>query len=172
MFTNSFCYKTRVGNQSQSNSGPLRWHPQFLRWPPVVHGWLTGRNILCCMQKIVKIVMRTCNLFVDSPAVTSELSALIFCLIGLSYICFAALPTSRLVHSRCKNSLKCCRCKFVNMQIPSGFHNEMMTIKKSTFPMFFHKIIIQCFETNSALFCFPPTFKIFKKKFFSKKLIR
>ena len=62
----------------------------FAAGTPEVYLWPTGGNILCRIQNILKIVTRTCNDFVDSPAFASAISALIFCLFCLSYIYSAA----------------------------------------------------------------------------------
>ena len=62
-------------------------YPQLF---PQVYPWPTGGNILCRIQNILKIVTRTCNDFVYSPAFASAISALIFCLFCLSYIYSAA----------------------------------------------------------------------------------
>ena len=67
--------------------------------PPVATGW---EKISCCIQNIAKIVTRNCINFVDTPSFTSALSAFVICLFCLSYICSAALPTSRFAYTRCQ----------------------------------------------------------------------
>ena len=127
-----------------SNPG---WKPIAIhRWSPMIHRSPTSGNISCCVQNIAKIVTRTCNQFVDSPAFTPVLSALIFCLFCLSNICSAGLPIAACGHA-VPNSLCCCRFKF--FKILNNLHNEIMTIKKSTFSITFqNSFTIHFFKTS------------------------
>ena len=68
----------RSCQESQDTSERVnpRWHRLLLRWQPLVHPGPTGGNI-SCIQKIAKIVTRTCYHFVDSsPAFTYLLCAI------------------------------------------------------------------------------------------------
>ena len=68
-------------------------------------GTPVGKNFML-FTKHCKIAMRNCINFVDTPSFSSALSAFVIRLFCLSYICSAALPTSRLAYTRCQNSLQ------------------------------------------------------------------
>ena len=114
-----FSRSSESSPQSQTNRSPPvvnDYPPKSHRWttevasaafavatgsPPVAHRW----EYFVMHTQYWKIVMRNCDHFVDRPAFTSALSALRFCLFCLSYLCSAAMPTSRLADTRCQNCL-------------------------------------------------------------------